>query len=104
MEGNKALIAGNVFYGGPLETCTYSQNPQANSIQMFRSIFTNNQSLSTIDVVSDPIWVCFLHSTSYRGTILQKHKNITVYRGQDFTVSAIAVATFDRCTVKVCEG
>ena len=91
MEENRAMIAGNVFYGGPLETCTYISNPQLNSIQMFGSIFTNNQNLSTMDVVSDPVRVCFCVQQVTEGPYCLKEITVTVYQGQEFNVTAIAV-------------
>ena len=110
MENNTANVAGNFLYGGPLEHCflvkmvkvnqrhnahTRPYNYSKVGIDYFRSVFSIGKENANIrDVASDPYRVCFCEQEIFSNESFctqQIHKS--VFQGQDFTVSAIAIAS-----------
>ena len=95
LDSNKALIAGNEVYGGPMQECIYDSDPSIDPTKKFTSIFiTENQTLTSVDVMADPIRLCFcLANGIIEGSYCPNTTNVTVFQGQQFTITAIPVTS-----------
>ena len=107
MENNTAYAAGNSIYGGPLEQCflaqmvvdgrsgTHTYRYSKVGMDSFRSIFSiNKENLTIRDVACDPYRICFCEQEYFNNTSMCTQEiRKSVFQGQDFNVSAIAIAS-----------
>ena len=106
---NSASIAGDVIYGGTLETCntigTYSYHHGNKSFLNFLNIFKEVFNLTTqtgpSNISSYPQGVCFCDTTTSELTPrCQKDLQLLkVYPGEEFTVYAITVGQLNGSTI-----
>ena len=95
LNSNKAMISGNEIYGGPMLECTYDKNPSIDPVKKFTATFVmENQTLSSEDVMADPVRLCFcVENILIEGSYCPIATNVTVFRGQQFNITAIPVTT-----------
>ena len=95
---NTARLAGDAIYGGSVDNCytyyKFSNNSRNLYDKIFKEIFFISPNTS-FSVTSDPYGVCFCNAS--RASILPDcskeriHKYKTMYPGEEFTISVVAV-------------
>ena len=104
LNSNKAMIAGNEMYGGPMLECIHDKNSSIDPVKKFTATFVmENQTLSSVDVMADPVRLCFcVENTLLEGSYCPTTTNVMVFRGQQFNITAIPVtALTDNSSTKL---
>jgi predicted outer membrane repeat protein len=89
---------GSFIYGGLLDRCQFNMISEESSIIVPYEYFLENffQSVTAIAITSDPYQLCFCESDDNYDCLGEK--NITIYRGQKFNISLLALNQLRHCT------
>ena len=98
VANNSAGVAGNLIYGGSLDSCFLSTSFDDYvhlTYRILEKIFQKLNPLNSSEIASNPYMVCFCNTTvSHRGGKCITVKEITIFQGQEFTISAATAGQF----------
>ena len=97
VANNSAGIAGDLIYGGSLDSCFFSTlNGYVQlDYDMLLKIFQTFNPLNSSEIASNPYMVCFCNATFSHGRgKCTRTMEITVFQGQEFKISAATAGQY----------
>ena len=89
-KDNFADTAGSVLYGGAIDNCTLTGLDSYNLGKVFDKVVHNEADNTTSSISSDPFRICLCNLNNYPNCS-QSMKTLSVYPGETFQVSVVAV-------------